>query len=242
MAGAARLQPSWVTLLTVANAEYRLGRLDDAKRHLEELLERSPGNLGGLKTLAQIELLRDPDRAVALLREAVKSDPETGSLTNLGVNLLLLGRYEEAEASLRQVLARQLDDPSAALNLADCLTFLRRTGEARHLYANIAETAARRATPGDWRMLAIEAQALAHLGQTGKAVDTIQKALRLTPDNGQLSYDAAVVYALVGDRASALFHARQAAARKVGSRWFALPFFDLLRSEPAFQALNATAP
>ncbi len=131
MQAAVDLQPSWPNLLTLANAEYRQSRFDDARRHLEDLLARSPGNLEGLKTLAQIELLRNPERAVALLREVVKSDPGTGSLTNLGVNLLLLRRYDEAEASLRQALARKPDDPSAALNLADCLTLLGRSAEAR---------------------------------------------------------------------------------------------------------------
>jgi serine/threonine-protein kinase len=242
MADAARLQPSWRMLLTVANAEYRLGRLDDARRHLEELLERSPGNLGGLKTLAQIELLRDPERAVALFREAVKSDPGTGSLTNLGVSLLLLQRYGEAEASLRQALAGQPDDPSAALNLADCLSLLGRPAEARRLYAGIAETADARATPGAWRMLGIQAQALAHLGETEKALETIQQALRLTPDNGQLAYEAALVFTLVGDRSSALFHVRRAIAQKVDIRWFTLPFFDPLRNEPSFQTLTRIPP
>ncbi|HEY4596251.1 MAG TPA: protein kinase, partial [Thermoanaerobaculia bacterium] len=163
MHAAIRLQPSWQTLLTVANAEYRQSRYDDARRHLEELLARSPGNLDGLKTLAQIELLRHPERAVALLREAAKSDPSPNSLTNLGVALLLLRRYGEAESSLRQALALRPDDPEVILNLADCLTLLGRTGEARPLYARLA---ARKATPGDWHTLSIQAQALAHLGET----------------------------------------------------------------------------
>jgi len=175
---------------------------------------------------------------VALLREAAKSDPGSASLTNLGFNLLLLGRYGEAEASLRQALALQPDDPAAALNLADCLTFLGRPAEARKLYAGIAESAPRRATPGDWSMLAVQAQAFAHLGEHEKSLAAIQQALRLTPDNGVLSYQAAVVYVLIGDRSSALFHARQAAAQKVDANWFALPFFDPLRNEPAFQALT----
>jgi tetratricopeptide (TPR) repeat protein len=238
MRAAVRLQPSWPNLQILANAEYRQGRLDDARRHLEELLVRSPGNLDGLKTLAQIELLRNPERAVALLREAAKRDPGSGSLTNLGGNLLLLRRYGEAEASLRQALALKPDDPSAALNLADCLTLLGRTAEAHKLYAGIALSAARHATPGDWNMLAVQAQAYAHLGDTEKSLAAIQQALRLTPDNGQLSYEAAVVYILIGDRGSALFQARQAAAQKVDANWFALPFFDPLRDEPAFQALT----
>jgi tetratricopeptide (TPR) repeat protein len=237
MHAAIRLQPSWLTLLTVANAEYRLNRLDDARRHLEELLARSPGNVEGLKTLAQIELLRHPERAVALLRAAAKSDPGPASLTNLGVALLLLRRYGEAEGALRQALALQPDDPDATLNLADCLALAGRTAEARRLYARLAETAARRATPGNWHILSIQAQALAHLGATEKALEAVQEALRLSPDNGQLAYEAAVVYVLVGDRGSALFHARRAAAQKVDANWFALPFFDPLRNEPAFQAM-----
>ncbi len=50
--------------------------------------------------------------------------------------------------------------------------------------------------------------------------------------------EAAVVYVVIGDRGSALYHARQAAAQKVDANWFALPFFDPLRNEPAFQALT----
>ncbi len=241
MRAAIRLQPSWLTLLTVANAEYRMNRIDDARRHLEELLARSPGNAEGLKTLAQIELLRHPERAVALRREAAKSDPGPASLTNLGVALLLLRRYGDAESALRQALALQPDDPDATLNLADCLALLGRTDEARRLYAHLADLASHRATAGDWHILSIEAQALAHLGETEKALEAIQQALRLSPDNGQLAYEAAVVYVLVGDRGSALFHARRAAAQKVDANWFALPFFDPLRNEPAFQALSRPA-
>jgi tetratricopeptide (TPR) repeat protein len=240
MAAAVRLQPSWQSLLTVANAEYRQGQLDAARQHLEQLLERSPGNIEGLRTLGQIELLRRPDRAVALLREAARNDPGAASLTNLGVSLLLLRRYGEAERSLRQALVLEPDDPSAGLNLADCLTLLERKQEARQLYLQVATAAERRATPGDWHLLGVRAQALAHLGETVKAVEAIQKALRLTPDNTQLAYDAAVVYVLVGDRSSALFHARQAASHGFDAYWFALPFFDPIRREPAFQSLSTS--
>jgi tetratricopeptide (TPR) repeat protein len=237
MTEAVRLQPSWQALLTVANAEYRQSRLADAKRHLEQLLERSPGNIEGLRTLAQLELLVNPDRAVALLREAAQRDPGSQSITNLGVALLLLRRYGQAEQSFRRALAMQPDDPTASLNLADCLVLGGREAEARQLYTRTIGAAERMATPGNWQLLAIKAQALAHLGETVKAVEAIQQALRLTPDNAQLAYEAAVVYVLLGDRSSALFHARQAASSGVDAYWFALPFFDPLRGEPDFQAL-----
>lgn len=234
MSEAARLQPSWATLLTVANAEYRLGRLADARRHLEELLKRSPMNVEGLKALAQIELLSNPDRAVTLLRQAAQHDPGPKALTNLGVALLLLRRYGEAERSLRQALTLRPEDPSAALNLADCLLLSGRQEEARRLYQTIAATAERMSTPGNWQLMAVQAQALAHLGRSTQAVEAIQRALRLTPDNAQLAYEAAVIYVLVGDRSSALVHARRASDGGVDASWFALPFFDPLRAEPGF--------
>ena len=239
MQAAVRLQPSWPNLLSLANAEYRQSRFDDARRHAEELLDRSPGNVDGLNMLAQIELLRNPQRAMALLREAAKSDPGADSLSNLGVNLMLLRRYGEAEDSLRKALALQPQNPDPALNLADCLTLLGRTAEARRLYARIAEATS---SPSDWHLSSVRAQALAHLGETDGALDAIQQALRLSPDNGQLAYEAAVVYVVIGDRGSALFHARRAAAHNVDPNWFALPFFDPLRGEPTFQLLATPNP
>ncbi len=234
MSEAARVQPSWSNLLTVANAEYRLGRLEDARRHLGELLKRSPGNVEGLQALALIELWRDPNHALALLQRAADGDPSPRARINLGVALLLLRRYAEAERHLRIALQQQPDDPFASLNLADCLALDGRPQEARRLYTGIAASAERLATPGNWRLLGVKAQALAHLGKRVEAVEAIQRALRLTPDNAQLAYEAAVVYVLLGDRSSALFHARQAASRGVEASWFALPFFDPLRGEPGF--------
>ncbi len=237
---AVRLQPSRATLITVANVEYELSRFDDARRHAEQALARSPGDAASLNLLAQIELLRNPDKAVALLREAVKSDPGSLSLNNLGVNLLFLRRYGEAEAILRKALDLQPEALDPALNLADCLTLLGRTAEARTLYARLDAATARGASPG-WDVLGVRAQALAHLGKTDQALDALQQALRLSPDNAQLDFEAAVVYAVIGDRRSALFYAGKAAELRVDPNWFALPFFDPLRGDPAFRRLSLPA-
>ncbi len=239
MTAAARMQPSWRTLLILANAEYRLGRLDAARGHLGELLQRSPDNVEGLRTLAQIELLNDPQRAIVLLERLIARKPEPGSLSNLGLAFLLLRRPEDAESSFRSALALRPGDPSSALNLADCLTLLGREREARNLYRGLLAATEKETTLPNWSLLSVQAQAHAHLGATGAAIEAIQKALRLTPDNAQLAFEASVVYILIGDRGSALFHARRAAALGLDPRWFAFSWFDPLRSDPAFPQRGA---
>jgi serine/threonine-protein kinase len=238
MQRAVERQPSALYLLSIAHLEYRLGRLDDARRHLEALLARAPDHSDGLSTLAQIELLDgDPRRAVEPLRRLARNSPGAPApLTNLGVALMLLGRHAEAETVLRQALSLSPEDPAAALNLADDLWLLGRPDEARDLYRQVVERIDAIAAP-PWMLLSTQALALAHLGESRRAVEMIQKALRESPDNAQLASEAARVYVLVGDRNSALVHAQKALEGGVSPAWFSFPWFDPLRGDPTFAAL-----
>jgi len=73
-------------------------------------------------------------------------------------------------------------------------------------------------------------------------VATIQEALQQDPDDAWTFYAAAVVYVAVGDLTSALVNSRLALARGVEARWFSLGFFEVLKTEPEFQALVARDP
>ena len=181
-----------------------------------------------------------PARPSSPLRQIAKSTPDADSLTNLGVALLLRRRYGEAEENFRQALKLQPGSLSASLNLADCQLLQGRGAEARTLYSGIVADA-ERGHRNDWQSLGNKAQALAHLGKPALAVEAIQQALRLTPDNAQLAYEAAVVYTIIGDQSSALYHARIARAGGVDAYWFAIPFFDSLRARPEFQTLASRA-
>ena len=99
--------PSVIAFLFLANFEYQQGHMEEARDHYKEALRLEPGNLSGIKGLNQIEVLVNPEQAVKRLSEAVKRDPGPDSLINLGVSLLSLRRYVEAEADLgRKYLAR----------------------------------------------------------------------------------------------------------------------------------------
>ena len=234
-------QPSWQYLLTLANHETKAGRLADARRHLAELLRRYPGNRQGLLQLASLELMQgDAARGVALFSALAQRSPDLESLGNLGTALLLVRRYAEAESALRQALDRAPGDPRATLNLADALLLRGRVGEARDLYRRLAEPGG--PTAASAAGASLRAQALAHLGQPGAAVEAMQQALLRSPGDPQLAYEAALVYALVEDRASALVYAEKATAGGVEAGWFRFPWFDALRRDPGFARRIAGSP
>jgi serine/threonine protein kinase/tetratricopeptide (TPR) repeat protein len=243
---ASRRDPSWSNLFWLADLELKAGRIADARRHLEELLARSPGNLWGLDKLGTLELLvGDPARAEQLYLDLIRLQPQRSHYTNLGLARSLLGRHAEAVAAHRKALELAPGHIAVTLNLADAELALGHEDEARSLYTQVlqrlaASEAAAELVPMD-RM--IKAQCLAHLGKTREAVAVAQTTLRKSFDDPQIVYAASLVYALAGDRASALVNAQSALEKGVQPRWFTLAAFGSLRDDPELQVLlhNAAA-
>ena len=66
------------------------------------------------------------------------------------------------------------------------------------------------------------------------ALEAIQEA----PQDAEVTYQAAIVFALAGEDSSALALARKARALGVQARWLSIPAFARLRAaEPSFQSL-----
>lgn len=227
-------QRSWWWLHSLARMEYRVGEIAAAREHLEELLQRSPENYQGLSLLAQLELVHgDPVRAIELHRQLVAQVPGAVQLTNLGLAYLLERRYAEAAEVCRQAHEAEPGNPFFALNLADVELLLGRESAA-DLYRRVIELTTADPNPSHWQMLTVRAQALAHLGEHRRAVAAVQEALRQAPESGQVAYEAALVYALIGETASALVNSERALELGYGTRWFSFPWFDALREDPEF--------
>jgi tetratricopeptide (TPR) repeat protein/predicted Ser/Thr protein kinase len=237
---AVRRSPSWFNLVRLADLELKAGRVADARRHLEELVARNPHNLWGLDRLGNLELLMgDAARAERLYLEMIRRQPQRSYYTNLGLARSLLGRDEEALAAYRQALKLAPGHVAVLLNLADAELALGREAEARSLYRQAldrlkANEAAASLSPIDQM---IKAQCLAHLGRIREAVELTQRTLQSNAENPQVVYPASLVYALAGDRASALVNAQIALDKGVHPRWFTLAAFGPFRDDPELQAL-----
>jgi len=231
---------AWWDLLRLADLEGRHGRVQDARRHLEQLLALVPGHTWARAKLAEIELTYgDPERAEALYLQLVADEPHRSDFTNLGLARLLMGRYDRAAESFRKALAMAPGNAVATLNLADAEQAEGHQDDARTLYGQVLETLQQGA--GERSLTPVEdmirAQCLARLGKPDAAVDLAFATLRRAPEEAEVAYQAALVFVLSGEDASALASAKRALALGVAPRWFSLPAFRSLAARPDLRDL-----
>lgn len=226
---AASQQRSWKLLFRLANFEMNQGLAAEARGHLEETLQLLPGHYDSLSLLAQLEMVHgNGERAVELYEQLVEQSPGVIELGNLGVAQALLGRWSAARVTFSKAVALEPRNPLLLLNLADSEEVDGRREEARAHYRMVLEL-----MPDGpqltWQELSARAQAYAHLGQVTDAVASIQRALQASSGSPLAHFEAALVYALVGEKTSALVNAEVALEGGVDRRFFSLPWFDEIR-------------
>lgn len=232
------LQPSVRRLIQLAHMDLEAGATEAARNGLESAIQRSPDDARALSLLAQLELtVGDPERAVELYDRLLQRSAGTSELSNLGLAHLLLGRADRALASFDQVVEIEPGNPFFQLNRADALWLSGRQDQARDTYRLVIELIQRDDTADHPQFLTVEAQAWAHLGETRRAVSTIQRALARAPDSSSVAYEAALVFAVTGEVTSALVQADAAIDRGIDPRWFAFPWFDTLSGNEDFRQL-----
>jgi eukaryotic-like serine/threonine-protein kinase len=232
-----RRQPSWKNLFWLADMELRQGYPTEARRDVAELLRRFPEKYEGLSLLAQIEVLYGSlHRAVDIYSRLAERSPRPNELTNLGFAYLYLKDYVQAERVFREVLDAEPKNPFSLLNLADALFLQGRSEAATPLYRGVLDATEAESDSVDWQVLSARAQARARLGEVPGAIEAVQKMLRIAPEGPQPAFDAALIYSLLGDRASARFNAQKALEQGLQSRLFDHPVFETLRADPAFRS------
>jgi len=180
----------------------RQGRLDDARKLIRALPERTPADLR-MKTLAEVQLLRDNKRykaAYDLLAQAVAKDPaDVDLLYDQAMVAEKMGDFAQMEQLLRQLIAAKPDYHHAYNALGFSLAERNeRLPEAKQLIQKALEYA-----PGDPFITDSLAWAEFRMGNKAEALRLLQGAYKERPDPEIAAHIGEVLWS-IGQREQAL--------------------------------------
>ncbi|HSM12818.1 MAG TPA: tetratricopeptide repeat protein, partial [Thermoanaerobaculia bacterium] len=127
----------------LAAAYERGGRIEDSVARFEEVLEAAPDFAPALNYLGYLWIDRGEnlERALRLVRRAVRLDPDNGAyVDSLGWGLYRLGRHEEAVETLEWAARLEPDDATVLEHLGDALAAAGRIEGAADAYRRALES------------------------------------------------------------------------------------------------------
>ena len=235
---AAALNPSADNLYLVAINQFATGDYQSTRLTLKELTHGSPEHWSSFSLIGVIELesgnLRKAEEAISKIPAELRG---WRTRLNLGVSYFLGGRYLDAQKEFTDVLASVPNDVSTRFHVAETYLMQGKPEEAKKAFEEAVEL-----TEGvnGIRERRYRALALAHLGDTSKAISLTLQLLNEAPNDTDIKYFSAQVYALSGQWLSANYYLEQLIEQGMSTEWFNLPAFQKLCTQPQI-SLNVKA-
>ena len=233
------------------NAHNQLGRFyydqhryPEAERSFRKVIQVTPDNHWGYWNLGLalfgLERARD---AEAAMRKSLALRPTAVAYSNLGAMLMLAGRYPEALEIMLKAEQLSAEAPNSYRlwgNLGDAYWLAGAgAGKARQAWQRAAEIAERQVgDPPNSDVLSRLAKYYAKLENAGEASARIAAALKQSPANGTVHFQAGLVFALLGENDRAFAELQDAASRGYPLAEIRVaPELKQLRADPRFQQL-----
>ncbi|MCW5980902.1 MAG: protein kinase [Bryobacteraceae bacterium] len=234
----------WLAQHDLGNFYRTLGRFDQAEAHFRRVVELAPKNSVARSNLAAT--LYDQQKNTEAEREwleALDLAPSSTVYTNLGQLYVRTNCYAAAERALALATETAQDDFLAYGNLAEAYHLLpeHRIRE-QGLFARALKLAQeqRAGAPNDPQVARMVAFYLARLGERNAALEAIQQAIDLAPDNVHTLYRAAFLFEITGERDRALPLLERALKAGYPARELCThPDWARLRDDARFQAALA---
>jgi serine/threonine protein kinase/tetratricopeptide (TPR) repeat protein len=205
----------WEHYNALGTCYYTFGRYRDAAEQFRRVITIQPDNFHGYSNLGNMDyLLGLYQDAVSMYLRAIEIYPNEDSYTNLGTVYFYLGRHEKAIEAYKAAI--EIDPRDAVLyrNLGDAYLCLKKDQDAQEQFRTASNLLKERLTinPDDAKLLGLLAICQAKLRQKQEAVESIERATALEPNNTALMYRRAVVRALTGDTDKAIEYLAHALA------------------------------
>jgi tetratricopeptide (TPR) repeat protein len=182
----------------LAVAELKLGRVEDAEKHIYEALRRFPEDLKASATLASIKLNnKDFAGAETVMKEAVRLAPKSlDCALALAQFYVLTGKLPQAETELYRAVSLDSQSGRALFDLATVQDRLRQFDEAEH-------TLKRLSTSADSRYNIVFGDYLFRRGKKQEAIAEYRRLTSVSPDDRQARTRLVAAYTAAGRRAEA---------------------------------------
>ncbi len=197
--------PAW---LAIAQLHWRRGRLAEAKQAAEKAIAADSTYAEALTLMADLQSQEkgaDVGATIARLRDAISKRPDPDNLLRLGKLEAQRGRWQEAEAAIRDSIARRSDHAPAHLEMAQVLQELGKTDDA---ITHLREAC--RLAPKDPAAAGDLGTALAKQGRFEEARGLLERATRLAPQSPSYHYNLGLIYARLNNVSAACEEFRKA--------------------------------
>lgn len=232
---ALKIRPSTALLYNLAIAYFQVGDFAQAQSTLHRLLSVTPANYNANQLLGSIFLLEgDVTAAISIYEKIVAKASKSIDLSNLSLAYALEGEHKKALDLAHLAVEKNPKHPTWLLNLADAQAIQGLQQYALVHYQQVIELHQGRQDLKSWLE---RAQALVHTGANEAAVKALNKAKKLAPNNGEVAFTAALVFAQLNEHISAVTQVEEALALDIGVIWFNLPWFDVLCDSPQFNRI-----
>src|SRR5437879_27412 len=179
--------------------------------------------------------------AIGMLQRSIAIRPTAAAYSNLGNAYFYLQRYGEAAGAHEEAVKLSQADYILWWNLADGYYWAPgKRAQAVEAYRQAVSLATKRlqVNPRDAYALGVLAYCHAMLGERKPALDYLQAGLKLTPQDSEMRFKAALVYNQFADTSRTLSWLKSALASGLSVAVLRdTPNFDSLRSDPRFQEL-----
>lgn len=220
---------SWLRSFHMAKNLMKLGRWQEARNKLDELLKKARGHRNFLALRAELELeFGEPAVAAEMFEKLVAAYGNASYRANLATAYYFLGDGEKSEKAIQPILDEHPNHPWLLIR-ADARRLRGQMDAANTDYRRVIQLFA--AKPGGWQDLSIVAQAYARLGEGDSAYSAMSKAIeKAGSSDPQVFVDAALVFTLIGEQRRAK-ECIESVVKAKKSGWLRQPDFKVWQNE-----------
>ncbi len=232
----------WAVYSWLGYFYFTQNRYSDAAEMYLKATQLAPDNYHNYFNLGAmyVALGRYPE-AINVSEHSLALRPSPDAYGNLGYTYFLMHKYSDAVASLKQALQLDPDDWQNWGNLGDALYWSpgRRAESAEQYRKAISLASTRTAVnPDDAVVLAYLASYSAMLDDRASALQYLQRALKVEPSQGEVLFQAAIVYSHFNDTEKTLFYLNKAVSSGYSRSVIRdAPYFGPIAENAEFRAL-----